>query len=141
MRGDFSQLKAFIKKVGDTARLQELIAKAVRDEALTQVQLGFREERDPDGVPWLPLKHRQGQILSLTGRLRRSYNARFVRMGKGVGIRIASNVKYAKFHQYGTKHMAARRMVPQFNGKLGKAWAEPIATAARNVVFKFWGRR
>lgn len=146
MTGDFEKLRAFVKRASDVGRAQYLIAKAVRDEALTQVQLGFRAERDPNGQPWAPLKYRTGRILSLTARLRRSFNARVTGSGSGVRVSVGTNVKYAKFHQYGTRtkrggvKMPARQMLPA-DGSLGTKWQAPIAAAARAALFRFWGKR
>lgn len=134
--GDFQKLAVLKRKIDHLFKLREQIIKGVAAEALAQTQLGFREERDPDGQKWAPLKKRVGQILSLTGRLRRSFH---LTVTSG-GFRIGTNVKYAKYHQGGTKFMPMRRMLPA-NGSLGKRWEGPIHTAARNVLLKYWGRK
>lgn len=77
---------------------QRLLAGAAA-EAKRLVQMGFRTETDPDGVPWAPLKGRRGMILRDTGRMANSFTS----VATSDGFRVGSNVEYVKYHQEGTK--------------------------------------
>ena len=78
------------------ARLAQNLAEAARTEVANE----FRDERDPYGVPWEPLKHRQGKILRDTGRMAASVAT--AQVGAD-GFKIVIGANYAKYHQEGTK--------------------------------------
>lgn len=94
---------------GDMRHLMELIGQAT----LTEVDLGFRAERDPWGKPWAgltaaTLDRRRGssaRILQDTGRLRNSYH--FDASSRSVAV--GSDVVYAITHQMGAKKGAFGR--------------------------------
>ena len=79
--------------------VKQRLLTACAGEALSLVKRGFRTETDPSGVAWLPLKHRKGVILRLTGRLANSFTSRPLTAGFSVG----TNVAYAKYQQEGTR--------------------------------------
>lgn len=122
------------------------LKKAIAAEAVTQVQLGFREGRDPYGNPWSPPKFRIGKPLLDTGRLRSSFAAQIT----PTGFRIGSNVKYANVHQYGAviRPKAARALrFPLGKGKGAKiAFAQKVTIPQRQMVpergrlGRIWGR-
>ena len=76
----------------------------------------FDKEQTPDGTKWTPLaqatvkkrlkKHKSGhmKILHDNGELRRS----IVYEAGECWVRIGSNLKYARTHQFGRKHIPAR---------------------------------
>ena len=119
-------LRTAVKAVGKPKPLMQSVARIIK----TRIQLAFRGERDPYGVPWKPLKSRQGQILTDTGRLSRSWNTRVTDTSAEVG----TNVRYAAYHQFGTKHVPARPFLPT-KGWPPK-WRSAILTAANNYVKK-----
>ena len=43
---------------------------------------------------------------------------------------VAASVEYGKYHQSGTKHMVARKMVPDANRRLPKGWAMRLTDVA-----------
>lgn len=134
VRGDFEELRRLREKLkaGSTSNNSELkqrLLKSAAAEARTQVAIGFRDQVDPTGAPWKPLKKRQGKILRKTGRLANSFTSRPTE----TGIVVGTNTKYAVFHQDGTKHMDARRMVP--SGRLTPRWKTAIDKAT-TVAFK-----
>jgi phage gpG-like protein len=100
LTGDFAKLADLQKRLAriPTPETRTELARVVGEAARTQLTLGFRNSVDPYGVPWLPLKHRRGKPLLDTGRLRSSYTY----TPSPTGVRIGTNVQYAKFHQYGT---------------------------------------
>ena len=66
----------------------------------------FNKERGPQRA-WTPLKYRVGKILQDTGRLRLSI---FSRNTKDTA-KVASNLKYAPTHNYGTKNVPMRKFM------------------------------
>lgn len=84
--------------------------------ALTELQLGFRESRDPYGRPWAPLKYRKGKPLLKTARMRNSFTVRIT----PTGFRIGTNVAYAEFHQRGTQGRKAAMTRFMAAGKNGR---------------------
>jgi phage virion morphogenesis protein len=75
------------------AGLMKRIGRALHSDTM----LNFRNSRSPDGTPWLPLKHRQGQPLRDTGRLQRSITWTSNHNTATVG----TNVIYARAHNDG----------------------------------------
>jgi phage virion morphogenesis protein len=73
--------------------LMKRIGRALHSDAM----LNFRNSRAPDGAPWLPLKHRQGQPLRDTGRLQRSITWKSNHDTAVIG----TNVIYARAHNHG----------------------------------------
>lgn len=129
IKGDFSKLARLQAKVKSLATddVRVRFANVMGAEALTQVQLGFRESRDPFGTSWPALKRRIGKPLLDTGRLRASFSYR-----PGVrGFEIGTNVQYAKFHQYGApkRRIPRRMMVPE--GRLGPIWSKAFHDTAK----------
>lgn len=74
------------------------LAQNLAEEARHQVDEEFREERDPYGVPWEPIKYRQGKILQDTGRMAASTATRQVNAD---GFQIVIGATYAAYHQFG----------------------------------------
>jgi phage virion morphogenesis protein len=92
------------------------VMREIGEELLANWQLRWREEKDPYAEPWKPLKastlaRRRGkdaQILRDTGRLQNSFT---VEADKDK-VTIGTNVFYAPFHQFGTKYIPIRRLLP-----------------------------
>jgi len=84
----------------------------------SDISLNFRDEKDPKGDKWKPLKDstirakikKSGVVRMLqdTGTLKNSlhYNA------KDNEVRIGYTAKYSIFHQLGTKYMPQRKILP-----------------------------
>ncbi|MCS7069092.1 MAG: phage virion morphogenesis protein [Meiothermus ruber] len=102
LRGEFSRLNRLIhttEKMTQPSWRQGL-ARTVAEAALEQIALSFERERDPWDRPWkrsLRAQLEQGQTLSDTGRLRRSFTYR----ANDRGFIVGTNVRYAAIHQYG----------------------------------------
>jgi phage virion morphogenesis protein len=93
------------------AAFRAKLAQNLAEEARTQVANGFRQERDPYGEAWAPLKSREGKILRDTGRMAASVAT--AQVGPD-GFRIEVGANYAKYHQLGTKpHQRAERAARQ----------------------------
>lgn len=112
LKGDFGKLVKIRAQVGRMAdpMLMARLARVVGAEALTQVQLGFRQSRDPYGEAWAPLTRREGKPLLDTGRLRNSFSYRV----HGGHFVVGTNVEYAAAHQFGTngRRVASSRSMP-----------------------------
>jgi len=87
-------------------RLSQVLGAA----AIKLVNDGFRTSTDPYGEKWARLRHRKGQPLLDTGRLRASFTVR----PTGAGFRIDASASYAVYHQHGTKpHKRGARVAAQ----------------------------
>ena len=88
---------------------------AIGGELLKRVLLGFRNSQTPYGVPWAPLKNRNGKPLIDTRRLERSISYE----SNADSISIGTNVIYAAVQNFGyTFNRAARSQHAYF--KQGK---------------------
>lgn len=142
IKGDFAKLarlQAQIKKLAsDDVRMK--FANIMGAEAVTQVQLGFRESRDPYGAPWRELALRPGgKPLEDTGRLRSSFSYR-VSLGR---FELGTNFIGARVHQYGAtispkKGKFLRFQAKVFSGNRRKAslfiFAKKVVIPRRQMV-------
>lgn len=133
--GDFGALTAFgnrIEALGSPATMRE-VAKAIADEGLNLVQVGFSEQRDPYGPAWAPKKFDDGRkiLRGTSGRLERS----FVRLYAGPDAAIiGSKAREAIFAQSGTGIYGPRkqRITPK-NGRFLRFKAGGQWVFARSV--------
>jgi phage gpG-like protein len=124
IRGDFGRLEDLVRRAAEIAspQFRHRVLQNVAEAARTEIVLGFERGADPYGRKWEPLKARRGrriggQPLLDTGRLRSSF---FV-SPTSQGIVVRTNVSYAGYHQFGTRRIPARPMLP--SGKeLGPFW-------------------
>jgi phage gpG-like protein len=93
------------------------ITRNLAEESITQVKLGFRQLRNPYGVPWPPLKSRDGQALRQTGRMQNSFTVAVTGDSQFV---VGTNAQYAATHQYGATIVPkrAKRLVFAVRGRL-----------------------
>ena len=83
----------------DATRQRQLLS-ILGDVVITQTQLRFRDQTDPDGVPWKPsirALEQGGQTLVDTGALRSSIT-KLVTDGQ---VEVGTNLPYANAMQYG----------------------------------------
>ena len=95
-------------------------------------RMNFRNQRSPDGTPWAPLKMRNGQILSDSGRLKNSLS---YQVGDDE-VQVGTNVKYARTHQFGATiyptSTPKRKKALAFPGPGGKTiFAKKVVIPAR----------
>lgn len=67
---------------------------------VTSTKLGFRDQRDPDGTPWIPSKRAKetgGQTLRLSSILANSFD----HLATMEGVEWGTSVRHASTHQYG----------------------------------------
>lgn len=119
LTGDFSGLQRLIAAVRPLASnvAMQSIAKAMAAEVTTQIDLGFRESRSPDGVAWAPLVLRKGKPLLDTGtHLRSSISVD----GNAGSINASVGFEYAHVHQYGATITAKGKALAIPFGQAGK---------------------
>jgi len=95
-----NDLAELVRKLAELDRGSPLrdLAKAIGEEAVGQVQEGFRAERDPYGTPWKPITYRDGRILRDRGTMLASLHVASTSESE---VRIAMGVWYAIVHQEG----------------------------------------
>jgi len=116
-KGDFTKLARLQAKLktlaGNDIRLK--YANVMGAAALAETQLGFRESRDPYGVPWKPLLLRAGgKPLLDTGRLRSSFSYQ----PRVSGFSMGTNFIGGRVHQYGATIRPKRAKFLRFKGKI-----------------------
>jgi phage virion morphogenesis protein len=111
---DIAALKAKLNNFKHTRPLMARIGRAIH----TDTMLNFKRGVSPDGVPWLPIKHRTGQPLRDTGRLQRSITWE----NTDTVARIGTHVIYAAAHNFGIEGKLPQR---QFIG-IGKKQVDII---------------
>jgi phage gpG-like protein len=111
IRGDSARLAKLVGQLGalDRADVMHQVAQGLADESLYQLRQEFRNESDPYGEPWAPLKRRKGRILRDTGRLANSFARTSV---SSTGFRVETNVDYAGVHQNGASYVSKPRLQP-----------------------------
>lgn len=125
IEGDFKLLNAWIKrfnKLGDGDHIKAL-ANDFAEKTLKLTDENFDKRQNPAGIRWRPRKKKYPHpILEKTGKMRRSFR-------KGQGATVYSTDAKAKYHQYGTKKMARRQMLP--GAKLPSRYSRAFTKLAR----------
>jgi phage gpG-like protein len=145
LRGDFARLEELRRRVKEVASpgFREAIAKRLAASAMKLVADEFRDSKDPYGRGWLPVHRdrprdrrarasamrrgnwqramRPDKPLVDTGRMRSAV----VAYADGTTVRVSIPVEYASFHQYGTRRIPQRQILPEEStGGLGPIWGE-----------------
>ncbi len=108
------------------------VRRQVAYDGLRLIAAGYKTSTDPYGARWQPLKYRDGKPLVLTGAFRDSWMAN----PTSTGVRFTSGVGYGAYHQYGTRSIPFRRVIPMRSYGLPKAWTDAIAKAYSSQVRK-----
>jgi hypothetical protein len=98
INGDTSQLEVFgvrIAKAGSNATLRGL-SRALGNEELFQVQVGFQQQRDPYGEPWRPKVIPDGNPI-LTGKRRKLRVGWYLKYVGSDAVIIGNRERYAVF--------------------------------------------
>lgn len=112
---------------------ESFINRVRRDVAMDGLRLiaaGYRTSTDPYGAAWTPLKHRNGKPLVLTGAFRDTWMA----YPTPTGVRFVSGVDYGAYHQYGTRTIPFRRVIPLQSQGLPKPWVDAVAKSYNKEV-------
>lgn len=147
---NLANFEQFRQKVAEAPYLLPKLAKRIGAAFVKQVGDEFRESRDPYGNAWAPvqrnrLRDRRARArrasagkppkadkpLIDTGRLRGSVVAR----SEGDEVRVALPVSYASYHQYGTRTIKRRQILPESDtGGLGARWSAAASKEAIAVL-------
>lgn len=120
------QIEAFKTQVKKTPVMIAAMSREMSFAIKDLIEEGFDTRTDPDGKKWKRRKKAQPwPILSKTKEMRNSFRVK----GTKEVIDITNSVERTKFHQYGTKNMVARKMVP--GKKMSKKWAKRLDKIAR----------
>jgi phage gpG-like protein len=94
---------------------------------------GFEKRQAPDGKAWAKREDdKPHPILEETGKMRRGW--RVITSPKGITAK--NKMKHTRFHQFGTRTMVARPMVPRKGQQLPERWRVAILRSAKNAVGK-----
>jgi phage gpG-like protein len=129
---------AYATFTGDTPKLLKLVRgleklrapawkrethRLLGEETVSRVLDGFSHSRDPYGKRWKPLKHRAGQPLLDTGRMRNA-----IRMRSSTrGFTLTARVVYAATHNYGRGPIPKRQFLPSAHRLPGSYRAAYVA--------------
>jgi hypothetical protein len=112
-----SNLKAFGKlerTLGELDQLPRRLAAAVVPLVTKELQREFARGADPYGRKWTRLSTGKPSHLTKSTRLRTGTRAALMPgNSKGVRILFGSRARVASLHQSGTKHMPARKILPE----------------------------
>lgn len=123
-------LKSLIARLGDLADIPSRASRSAAQRISDLIQEGFDQGTDPYGRPWKPLAPstiarrpwRGPPPLTDTGKMR---DAVTVAPRAGGGVEISSPVSYSVYHQRGTTHMPARKLLPE-GRELPEEWQDAI---------------
>ncbi len=118
-----SRLTVLEKKAGDLSGAFKKIA----DHMMKSHEMNFKSQGARFGKKWSPQKHRYGnQLMVRTGALSRGFKSSYNKKS----ATIENIVKYAGYHQGGTRKMVARPVV----GWADKDLNEIIRTLRKDVL-------
>jgi phage virion morphogenesis protein len=115
-------------------RARLAVAANVGEELIELVKEGFDRQSDPSGRAWARLKVRRGRILQDTGRLKGGWHRTAT---TAASVSVGPSVKYATYHQTGTRRMVARKMVP--DGELPRRWSVRVDRVVKEVLSEAFG--
>ena len=127
------RMRSTLERLSDVPARTAALA-APRINAL--IQAGFDAGTDPYGTAWKPLrpatlaKGRFPPPLTATGRMRSGTKVR-PRAGGRAGLVLVVGASYARFHQTGTRYMAARRIAPTRG--MPASWRREIVAASKEA--------
>lgn len=135
LTGPFSQLRNAVNGLRALANSSPEITKAMADEVLHELNVGFVNATDPYGQPWA--KHmpatvkRWGKhpLLRLTGSGIASVRVE----SQGTGVLVTSNSTGLDVSQAGYVNQEPRRWKP-IEGKVSPRWTLALTRGATNVI-------
>lgn len=142
VKADFGRLEDLKRRVGVVGSVQfrEGLARRLAGTVTKLLADEFRNSVDPYGRPWAPVFRnrardrrararggaramRADKPLIDTGRLRAAATAS--QFTQGTMVRVSIPVEYASYHQYGTRSIRQRQIVPMAEtGGLGPIWTD-----------------
>jgi hypothetical protein len=129
-------------RLAQLTKIPSRIASEVAAGITAELRSEFESASNAYGNAWKPLlpttvqrKRGDSRILRRTDAMSSEIEARPT-SGSGVEISVA---EYGQFHQAGTKHMVARKILPD-GSALPKSWQEIIESAKASAFAKAMGR-
>ena len=126
------------ERLAELEGIPSRIARDVADGINESIADQFATGTDPYGKPWAPLLpqtvRRKGGDTRILRRSDALSSETVARPTSGSGIEITS-VESGQYHQGGTKHMVARKVLPD-GAELPDAWTEAIEKATEKAFKK-----
>ncbi len=134
--------KDLMARMAELEGIPSRIAKEVAEGISALVADEFAGSHDPYGKPWKPLLpqtvRRKGgdtRILRRTDAMSSGITVKPT-AGSGIAIDVGNtSTPYGEYHQSGTKHMVARKILPD-GSSLPKAWEAVIEEASARAFKK-----
>ncbi len=128
-RAALARIRQIAACIGGLSReVMPAVSEAMGKRARGLISEGFDTRKAPDGAPWAKREQdKPWPLLEKTGRMRRGW--RVIVSSKGMTTK--NSVKHAKFHQEGTRKMAARPMVPRKGQRLPEKWRVSLLRVAK----------
>ncbi len=134
-KSGFKALGTFRVKLEKSDDLLISMSKEMRQDVLALIDEGFEKRRDPIGRRWKRRKRAYPwPILNKTLAMRKGWRARS--NGKR-GTDLMNAVPYTRWHQWGTRKMVARKMIP--DKRLSPRWRARLNKTWNRVCGKHWG--
>lgn len=128
-----STLAEYITRVERMAKpeFSEELMGVLGSEVVRQIGFGFQTRSDVYGNYWKPREtEKPWPLLEKTGRMRASFRITSV---SPEHVTVSSDCEYASFHQYGTKRLPVRGMIPFSNRGFG-VWTQRLQYLAQQHV-------
>ncbi len=109
-------LQAYIDKLREIDAPMQKVFYAYKKEILELLQQTFSNQQDPYQVKWVARRHYYPwPILDKTGNLKESFKVRIARDTFTISNEAINDrgIAYASYHQYGTKYLPVRKIIPQ----------------------------
>jgi phage gpG-like protein len=135
-------MRNIAKSLRQLSRVPAQVAREAAEELHTHIEQQYAAETDPYGRSWAPLKPQTVKRKGGDARILRRTDAMldglrvFPQRGAGIGITLGR--AYSAFHQIGTRHMVARKLLP--HAGLPDTWQRAIADAAERA-FDRWAAK
>ena len=123
-------LAAFAEEIGRLGDVIEQTAKAAAPKLAARVAEGFKGGFAPSGTSWAPLspstlsRGRSAPPLTDTGALSSTMRS----LPGATQIVMSATAPYSSFHQFGTKNMPARPILPEGDA-LPQTWRQDLEDA------------
>lgn len=161
LRGNISALEDLERRIRSVTnpRFKEELAHRLAATSIKLLADEFRNSQSPYGDAWKPVsrnrkrdqrargrRDKSGRYLRAdkplvdTGRLRAASTSSAADVSSGSTVRISIPVEYASYHQFGTKRIAQRQIVPDEANGLGSIWERAYAKEIERKLRETMGR-
>lgn len=134
-------LAAFAEELGRLGEVIEQTAKEAAPKLAARVAAGFAGGFAPSGRAWAPLspstlsRGRSAPPLTDTGALSSTMRS----LPGATQIVMSATAPYSSFHQFGTKHMPARPILPE-GDELPETWRQDLEDACTAALERKLGK-